>query len=41
MNFDDTENLYIEGNNLDVLKLLQETHLGKIKMICIELRFAI
>ena len=29
----DSENLYIEGDNLDVLKLLQETYLGKVKMI--------
>lgn len=36
VNFDDTENLYIEGDNLDVLKLLQETYLGKIKMIYID-----
>lgn len=35
--FDNTENLYIEGDNLDVLKLLQETYLGKIKMIYIEI----
>ncbi len=34
--FDDTENLYIEGDNLDVLKLLQETYLGKVKMIYID-----
>ncbi len=34
--FDSTENLYIEGDNLDVLKLLQETYLGKIKMIYID-----
>ena len=33
---DTTENLYIEGNNLEVLKLLQETYLGKIKMIYID-----
>lgn len=33
VNFDETENLYIEGDNLEVLKLLQETYLGKIKMI--------
>lgn len=33
VNFDKTENLYIEGDNLEVLKLLQETYLGKIKMI--------
>ena len=32
----DSENLYIEGNNLDVLKLLQETYLGKVKMIYID-----
>ena len=32
----DSENLYIEGDNLDVLKLLQETYLGKIKMIYID-----
>ena len=35
VNFDTTENLYIEGDNLEVLKLLQETYLGKIKMIYI------
>ncbi|KXA07042.1 site-specific DNA-methyltransferase [Finegoldia magna] len=35
-NFDTTENLYIEGDNLEVLKLLQETYLGKIKMIYID-----
>ncbi len=34
--FDSTENLYIEGDNLDVLKLLQETYLGKIKMVYID-----
>lgn len=32
----DSENLYIEGDNLDVLKLLQETYLGKIKLIYID-----
>ena len=32
----DSENLYIEGDNLDVLKLLQETYLGKVKMIYID-----
>ena len=32
----DSQNLYIEGDNLDVLKLLQETYLGKIKMIYID-----
>ena len=36
VNFDKTENLYIEGDNLDVLKLLQESYLGKIKMIYID-----
>ena len=36
VNWDSTENLYIEGDNLDVLKLLQETYLGKIKMIYID-----
>ena len=34
--FDTTGNLYIEGDNLDALKLLQETYLGKIKMIYID-----
>lgn len=37
VDFDNTENLYIEGDNLDVLKLLQETYLGKVKMIYIEI----
>lgn len=32
VNFDETENLYIEGDNLEVLKLLQETYLGKVKI---------
>lgn len=36
VNFDKTENLYIEGDNLEVLKLLQETYLGKIKVIYID-----
>ena len=36
LDFDKTENLYIEGDNLEVLKLLQETYLGKIKMIYID-----
>ncbi|WP_305420333.1 hypothetical protein [Photobacterium leiognathi] len=36
VNFDTTENLFIEGDNLDVLKLLQETYLGKVKMIYID-----
>ncbi|MDB9800141.1 site-specific DNA-methyltransferase [bacterium] len=34
--FDKTENLFIEGDNLEVLKLLQETYLGKVKMIYID-----
>ncbi len=36
VNFDNTENIYIEGDNLEALKLLQETYLGKIKMIYID-----
>ena len=36
VSFDTTENLYIEGDNLDVLKLLQENYLGKVKMIYID-----
>ncbi len=36
VDFDTTENLYIEGDNLEVLKLLQETYLGKIKVIFID-----
>ncbi len=36
VNFDNTENLYIEGDNLDVLKLLQETYLGKVELIYID-----
>lgn len=35
-NWDTTENLYIEGDNLEVLKLLQESYLGKVKMIYID-----
>ena len=35
-NWDTTENLYIEGDNLEVLKLLQENYLGKVKMIYID-----
>ena len=35
-NWDDTENLYIEGDNLEVLKQLQKTYYGKIKMIYID-----
>lgn len=36
VNFDTTENLYIEGDNFEVLKILQESYLGKIKMIYID-----
>lgn len=36
MEFDSTKNLFIEGDNLDALKLLQETYLGKVKMIYID-----
>lgn len=36
VNFDTTKNLFIEGDNLEALKLLQETYLGKIKMIYID-----
>lgn len=36
VDFDTTKNLYIEGDNLDALKLLQETYLGKVKMIYID-----
>lgn len=36
VNWDSTENLYIEGENLEVLKLLQESYLGKVKMIYID-----
>ena len=36
VDFDTTENLYIEGNNLDVLKLLRETYLNRVKMIYID-----
>ena len=35
-NWDSTENLYIEGDNLEVLKLLQESYLGKVKIIYID-----
>lgn len=35
-NWDETKNLYIEGDNLDVLKLLQESYLGRVKMIYID-----
>ncbi len=36
VDFDNTRNLYIEGDNLDVLKVLRETYLGKVKMIYID-----
>ena len=36
IDFDHTQNLYIEGDNLDVLKVLRETYLGKVKMIYID-----
>lgn len=36
VDFDTTENLYIEGDNLEVLKLLQETYLGKVKVVYID-----
>ena len=36
VDFDTTQNLFIEGDNLDALKLLQETYLGKVKMIYID-----
>lgn len=36
VNFDTTENLYIEGDNFEVLKILQESYLGKVKMIDID-----
>lgn len=36
VNFDDTENLFIEGDNLEVLKLLQKSYYGKVKMIYID-----
>ena len=36
LNFDTTENLYIEGDNFEVLKILQEGYLGKVKMIYID-----
>ena len=36
VNWDTTKNLYIEGDNLEVLKLLQESYLGKVKMIYID-----
>lgn len=36
VNFDSTKNLFVEGDNLEALKLLQETYLGKIKLIYID-----
>lgn len=36
VNFDETENIFIEGDNLEVLKLLQKAYYGKVKMICID-----
>lgn len=36
LHFDSTKNLFIEGDNLDALKLLQETYLGKVKLIYID-----
>ncbi len=36
VNFDETENLYIEGDNLEVLKIIRSTYMGKIKMIYID-----
>ena len=36
VDFDTTQNLFIEGDNLEALKLLQETYLGKVKMIYID-----
>ena len=36
VNWDDTENIYIEGDNLEVLKLLQKSYFGKIKVIYID-----
>lgn len=38
VNWDSTENLYIEGDNLEVLKLLQESYLGAVKVIYIEIK---
>jgi adenine-specific DNA-methyltransferase len=37
VDFDNTENLYIEGDNLDVLKLLRENYLNRVKMIYIDI----
>ncbi len=36
VNFENTENIFIEGENLDVLKVLQKSYYGKVKMICID-----
>ena len=36
INFDTTENIFIEGDNLEVLKLLQKSYFGRIKMIYID-----
>lgn len=36
INFDETENIFIEGENLEVLKVLQKSHFGKVKMIYID-----
>ena len=36
VNFDDTKNIYIEGDNLEVLKILQESYLNKVKVIYID-----
>ena len=36
VNFDDTQNIFIEGDNLDVLKILQKSYFGKVKMIYID-----
>lgn len=38
VNFQNTQNIYIEGDNLDVLKILQETYLDKIKLIYIDIK---
>lgn len=41
VDWDTTGNLYIEGDNLEVLKLLQESYLGKVKMIYIEMQIPV
>ena len=38
MNWDDTQNLYIEGDNLDALKILKETYASKVKLIYIDIK---